>query len=73
MDYLREFLQASFGTTGVACYSGRGGELYQDNQWKIVPKEKIKSLFRDGKIDLLLCTESASEGLNLQTCGVLIN
>jgi ERCC4-related helicase len=73
MDYLREFLQASFGTTGVACYSGRGGELYQDSQWKIVPKEKIKSLFRDGKIDILLCTESASEGLNLQTCGVLIN
>ena len=73
MDYLRDFLQASFGTTGVACYSGRGGELYRDNQWKIVPKEEIKTRFRNGKIDILLCTESASEGLNLQTCGVLIN
>lgn len=26
-----------------------------------------------GEIKLLLCTESASEGLNLQTCGLLIN
>ena len=25
------------------------------------------------KVKILLCTESASEGLNLQTCGVLIN
>jgi superfamily II DNA or RNA helicase len=72
MDYLREFLRVSFGSQ-LACYSGRGGELYRDGQWKTVPKESIKKSFRDGDIKLLLCTESASEGLNLQTCGVLIN
>jgi hypothetical protein len=33
----------------------------------------IKRQFREGQIKILLCTESASEGLNLQTCGVLIN
>lgn len=37
------------------------------------PNEDIKLRFRDGEIKLLLCTESASEGLNLQTCGVLFN
>lgn len=37
------------------------------------PKEQIKAKFRQGIIKILLCTESASEGLNLQTCGVLIN
>jgi hypothetical protein len=72
MDYLREFLSASFGSL-VACYSGRGGELYRGGEWKAVPKEEIKKRFRDGELKLLLCTESASEGLNLQTCGVLFN
>ncbi|BAS60021.1 helicase-like protein (plasmid) [Leptolyngbya boryana NIES-2135] len=72
MDYLREFLRSSFGNQ-LACYSGRGGELYRNNEWTIVPKEDIKKRFRKGEIKILLCTESASEGLNLQTCGVLIN
>lgn len=72
MDYLRDFLSASFGSL-VACYSGRGGELYQGGEWKAVLKEEIKKRFREGELKLLLCTESASEGLNLQTCGVLFN
>lgn len=72
MDYLRDFLSISFGSL-VACYSGRGGELYRRGEWKAVPKEEIKKRFRDGELKLLLCTESASEGLNLQTCGVLFN
>lgn len=72
MDYLRQTLQQLYGSQ-IACYSGRGGELYQNSEWKIVPKEQIKHQFRAGEIKILLCTESASEGLNLQTCGVLIN
>lgn len=72
MDYLRQTLQQLYGSQ-IACYSGRGGELYQNSDWKIVPKEQIKHQFRAGEIKVLLCTESASEGLNLQTCGVLIN
>lgn len=72
MDYLRTALQQLYGAQ-IACYSGRGGELYQNGQWRIFPKEQIKTQFREGIIKILLCTESASEGLNLQTCGVLIN
>jgi superfamily II DNA/RNA helicase len=72
MDYLRDFLSASFGSL-LACYSGRGGELYRSGKWSAVAKEEIKRRFREGEIKLLLCTESASEGLNLQTCGVLFN
>ncbi|WP_017302310.1 SNF2-related protein [Nodosilinea nodulosa] len=72
MDFLREQLRELYGSQ-VACYSGRGGELWRDGQWAIVPKELIKTRFRDGEIKILLCTESASEGLNLQTCGVLFN
>ncbi|MES1024892.1 SNF2-related protein [Gloeocapsa sp. BRSZ] len=71
MDYLRSALAQIYGSQ-VACYSGRGGEIYQ-HEWCIVAKEQIKRRFREGEIKILLCTESASEGLNLQTCGVLFN
>jgi len=71
MDYLRDTLQLSYGSQ-VACYSGRGGELYQ-GEWVTVAKEEVKRRFRLGEIKIMLCTESASEGLNLQNCGVLIN
>ena len=73
MDYLRESLRSVDGS-GVACYSGRGGESWDGERWVLRDKEEIKEAFRGGDtIRLLLCTESASEGLNLQTCGVLIN
>jgi superfamily II DNA/RNA helicase len=58
----------------VACYSGRDGERWDGSNWIGTSKEKIKTAFRESEeIKILLCTESASEGLNLQTCGVLIN
>jgi SNF2 family DNA or RNA helicase len=71
MDYVRETLTKLYQDQ-VACYSGRGGELFENNQWKTVKKELIKNRFREGKIKILLATKSASEGLNLQTCGVIL-
>ncbi len=72
MDYLRDQLCTVYGRR-VACYSGRGGEEWNGITWVKVPKEQVKNRFREGEIQILVCTESASEGLNLQTCGVLIN
>ncbi len=73
MDYLREKLRKVYGSQ-VACYSGRGGERLRDGKWAVVSKEEIKLAFRSSReVKILLCTESASEGLNLQTCGVLFN
>lgn len=72
MDYLREQLQTVYRGQ-IACYSGRGGEIWQGMTWLPTSKEVVKNKFRDGEIKILLATESASEGLNLQTCGVLIN
>ncbi len=72
MDYLREQLRQVYGSQ-VACYSGRGGEVWNGIAWAPTTKEAVKADFRAGKIRILLGTESASEGLNLQTCGVLIN
>jgi hypothetical protein len=72
MDYLRSNLSELYGPV-LACYSGRGGELFEGGGWYLVPKENIKKQFREGSLKIMLCTESAAEGLNLQTCGVLIN
>ena len=73
MDYLRDKLRQVYGAQ-VACYSGRGGERWDGTAWRGTSKENIKTAFREHtEVKILLCTESASEGLNLQTCGVLIN
>jgi len=73
MDFLREELREVYGAQ-VACYSGRGGERWDGVAWVSITKEEIKNDFRQGEdVKILLCTEAASEGLNLQTCGVLIN
>lgn len=73
MDYLRDKLLQVYGSQ-VACYSGRGGEIWNGIAWVGVTKEDIKETFRVGEdVKILVCTEAASEGLNLQTCGVLIN
>jgi len=72
MDYLRDQLQTVYRGQ-IACYSGRGGEVWQGMTWLPTTKEEVKNRFREGKVKILLCTESASEGLNLQTCGMLIN
>lgn len=72
MDYLRDELCTVYGNS-VACYSGRGGEQWNGIAWVKTTKEIVKNAFRESRIKILLCTESASEGLNLQTCGILIN
>lgn len=73
MDDLRDRLREIYGGQ-VACYSGRGGERWRNGTWELTTKEEIKQTFRRGEaVKILLCTEAASEGLNLQSCGVLIN
>ncbi len=73
MDYLRDELRRVYGGQ-VGCYSGRGGELWDGEAWRTCRKEEIKEAFRDGaNVRVLLATEAASEGLNLQTCGALVN
>ncbi len=82
MDYLRDELRrASAGRASadrvaadrVACYSGRGGERWDGSAWTPCGKESLKEAFRRREVSVMLCTEAACEGLNLQTCGVLIN
>lgn len=74
MDYVRERLITA-GYRRLGCYSGRGGEVYdaQSETWAEVTKSEIKTMFRSGELEVLIGTDSMSEGLNLQTSGRLIN
>jgi superfamily II DNA or RNA helicase len=59
----------------VGTYSGKGGQYTDPRQWKLVntDREIIKQMFLKEKIDILVCTDAAAEGLNLQTADTLIN
>lgn len=74
MDYVRDRLLTA-GYCRLGCYSGRGGEVYnvESGSWTEVTKSEIKTRFRSGELDVLIGTDSMSEGLNLQTSGRLIN
>jgi hypothetical protein len=75
MDYVRDQLVPVYGTR-IACYSGRGGERWDEvaKKWAPMRKVDLKKLFKAGeKLKILIGTDSLSEGLNLQTCAKVVN
>jgi len=74
MDRVKEFLSNELVGISIATYSGSGGTICDAGGfWNSCTKERIKQKLKDGSIRLLICTDAAAEGLNFQTCGVLIN
>jgi hypothetical protein len=71
MEYLRDAVLSA--GVPVASYSGDGGALRADGKWVTVAKEQVTGALAAGKIRALVCTDAASEGLNLQAAGALIN
>jgi hypothetical protein len=60
----------------VLAYTGAGGRLFDpvEQQWEGVGKADAKNLFRAGDdVKILVGTDTLAEGLNLQTCGRLVN
>lgn len=72
MEYLRDNL-ANHYAEQVASYSGGGGGFYRDGKWIPATKKEITDALKQGTIRYLICTDAASEGLNLQTASALIN
>jgi SNF2 family DNA or RNA helicase len=73
LKHIRETLTDTHPNVGT--YSGGGGMQYDETtgEWVNVGKEAIKRDFTEGDTNILICTDSASEGLNLQTSDALIN
>lgn len=72
MHYLSEQLVGHYGRQ-LGCYSGEGGRRWDGERWVSLPKDEIAHLLHTGALRLLVCTDAASEGLNLQAAGALIN
>jgi hypothetical protein len=73
VDALKELLIGA-ERTSLMTFTGRGGEILQRGGiWKALNREATKRDFKQGKAEILLCTDAAAEGLNFQFCGALIN
>ena len=72
MEYLRAQLRPTYGAT-LGCYSGAGGQVWNGQDWEPVSKAAITERLMSGELQVLLCTDAASEGLNLQAASALIN
>jgi len=72
MEYIRDNLRPYYDRS-IGCYSGEGGRLWDGEQWKSITKDVITNALRKGELRALICTDAASEGLNLQATGAVIN
>ena len=71
-------LTASLATAlpgeAIGIYAGAGrSRIHKDGDWASVEREEIKDAVRKHEIRLLVATDAACEGLNLQTLGTMIN
>lgn len=57
---------------GVYAGAGKSG-LFRGENYSFVDRNKIKDAVKERKIRLVIATDAACEGLNLQTLGTLIN
>ncbi|MCB9841664.1 MAG: DEAD/DEAH box helicase family protein [Phycisphaeraceae bacterium] len=77
LTHLVDTFKASAPDMRVGTFSGDGGAYWDvaKRQWRHLEKnrDQIKHLFLQGEIDLLLCTDAAAEGLNLQSADLLVN
>ena len=73
---IRGYLRTLDESMRVGIYAGGGKAFWFDpaiQEDVSTSHEEIKAKFLSGEIDLLLCTDAAAEGLNLQTADLLIN
>lgn len=72
--WIAESLSARIPGEPIAVYAGadRSG-LRRDGQWVSVERDILKGSVRRRELRLVVATDAACEGLNLQTLGTLIN
>lgn len=74
IQWLAEKLTCEFPDEPIALYSGPDNSgIFNGGAWTPTSREAIKLKVKTGEIRLLLGTDAASEGLNLQRLATLIN
>jgi len=73
LDYLRDRLHPAY-RSHLATYSGSGGRQWlEDEGWVGISKQDLVERVRSGIVSVILATDAASEGLNLQAASYLIS
>jgi hypothetical protein len=73
LDDLRDRLVPAYRSQ-LATFSGAGGRVFREvDGWVEIAKRDLVEAIRSGNITVLLATDAASEGLNLQACSYLVN
>jgi len=72
--WLADSLAARYPEEAVGLYAGAGrSRLYQGGDSVAVERETLKRMVAEHQIRVMVATDAACEGLNLQTLGTLIN
>lgn len=88
LEYLRDRLHPSY-RSHLATYSGSGGQQWTEDEagpagpagsagreagdWVRVSKSDLVEALGSGRVSVLLATDAASEGLNLQAASAMVN
>ncbi len=73
LDHLRSSLVPAYRSQ-LATFTGEGGQVFKDVEgWVAINKRDLVEAVRSRQITVLLATDAASEGLNLQAASYLIN
>lgn len=72
--YIAEKLSFDFTDTPIGLYAGgdKSG-IYTNGDFEKLPKDELKLMVKQKKLKILVGTDAASEGLNLQMLSTLIN
>ena len=74
VKWIGEHLTKRLPGETVAVYAGAGKSgLFVDGEWKSVERDQIKKAVKERRLRLVVATDAACEGLNLQTLGTLID
>lgn len=75
LKYLHGELKRRLADCPIGTFSGEGGTLSPSSNYRTqnLDRTAVRRKFVDGSIDILLCTDAAAEGLNLQSADLLIN
>lgn len=75
LDHLYAALARRLPGTSLATFSGEGGKIRRSSQANLegASRTTVRQHFVAGEVDILLCTDAAAEGLNLQSADLLVN
>jgi len=72
--WIADSLAARYPEEAIGLYAGAGrSRLYQKGDSVNIERETLKKMVSEHQINIMVATDAACEGLNLQTLGTLIN